>query len=152
MFVSIKRLIDSIVAEFRPSDGIDLGKDRIALQRLKEAAEKAKIELSSVLETDISLPFITADASGPRLCRCGFSGEVSSALVDDAAANPAAGDAGTEDAGVEAKKSMKCVLVGGMTRMPRMQRLVRVCSRGSPQGRESGRGCRDWCRSAGEAC
>ena len=61
-----QRLIDWIVAEFKKSDGIDLSKDRMALQRLKEAAEKAKMELSSVMETDINLPFITADQSGPR--------------------------------------------------------------------------------------
>jgi molecular chaperone DnaK len=61
-----QRIIDWMIAEFKKSDGIDLGKDRMALQRLKEAAEKAKIELSTVLETDINLPFITADASGPK--------------------------------------------------------------------------------------
>src|SRR5204862_1228081 len=61
-----QRVIDWMVAEFKKSDGIDLGKDRMAVQRLKEAAEKAKIELSTVMETDVNLPFITADASGPK--------------------------------------------------------------------------------------
>ena len=78
-----QRIIEWIIAEFRKSDGIDLGKDRMALQRLREAAEKAKMELSTVMETDISLPFITADASGPKHLSMKLTRAKFESLVDD---------------------------------------------------------------------
>ena len=78
-----QRVIDWMVAEFKKSDGIDLGKDRMALQRLKEAAEKAKIELSTVLETDVNLPFITADQSGPKHLQLKLTRAKFEQLVDD---------------------------------------------------------------------
>ena len=78
-----QKIIDWIIAEFKKSDGIDLSKDRMALQRLKEAAEKAKMELSSVMETDISLPFITADASGPKHLQMKLTRAKFEQLVDE---------------------------------------------------------------------
>ena len=78
-----QRVIDWMVAEFKKTDGVDLGKDRMALQRLKEAAEKAKIELSTVLETDINLPFITADQSGPKHLQMKLTRAKFEQLVDD---------------------------------------------------------------------
>ena len=121
-----KRVMDWIAEEFRKDQGIDLSKDRMALQRLKEAAEKAKMELSTVMETDINLPFITADASGPKhlnmkLTRARFEqmcedifqrsvGPVTQAL---------------RDAGVGPEKINEVVLVGGSTRIPRIQQIVK---------------------------
>src|SRR5256885_383623 len=78
-----QRIIDSIITEFKSSEGIDLGKDRMALQRLKESAEKAKMELSTGMETDINLPFITADASGPKHLQMKLSRAKLEQLVDD---------------------------------------------------------------------
>jgi molecular chaperone DnaK len=121
-----QRVIDWIAAEFKKSDGIDLGKDRMALQRLKEAGEKAKIELSSVIETDINLPFITADASGPRHLALKLSRAKLESLVDDLLQRTMAPlQQALIDAGVEAKNVDEVVLVGGMTRMPRIQQLVK---------------------------
>jgi molecular chaperone DnaK len=120
------RVIEWLVAEFKKSEGIDLGKDRLALQRLKEAAEKAKIELSSAMETDINLPFITADAGGPKHMQVKLSRAKLEQLVDDllqrtmAPVKQALGDAG-----VDPKKIDEVVLVGGSTRMPKVQQLVR---------------------------
>ncbi len=116
-----KRIIDWMVAEFKKSDGIDLSKDPMALQRLKEAAEKAKIELSTVKETTINLPFVTADASGPRhlnlsLTRAKFEG-----MVEDLVArcmNPV--KKAMADAKVSSTDIGEVVLVGGMTRMPKV--------------------------------
>ncbi|MES1254155.1 MAG: molecular chaperone DnaK [Acidobacteriota bacterium] len=121
-----QRVIDWIAAEFKKSDGIDLGKDRMALQRLKEAGEKAKIELSSVIETDINLPFITADASGPRHLALKLSRAKLESLVDDLLQRTMAPlKQALADAGVDAKNVDEVVLVGGMTRMPRIQELVK---------------------------
>src|SRR5476649_1102345 len=121
-----QRVIDWIAAEFKKSDGIDLSKDRMALQRLKEAGEKAKIELSSVSETDINLPFITADASGPRHLALKLSRAKLESLVDDLLQRTMAPlKQALSDAGVEAKNVDEVVLVGGMTRMPRIQQLVK---------------------------
>jgi molecular chaperone DnaK len=121
-----QRVIDWIAAEFKKSDGIDLSKDRMALQRLKEAGEKAKIELSSVIETDINLPFITADASGPRHLALKLSRAKLESLVDDLLQRTMAPlKQALNDAGVEAKNVDEVVLVGGMTRMPRIQQLVK---------------------------
>ncbi len=119
------RIIEWIVSEFKKSDGIDLSKDRMALQRLKEAAEKAKIELSSTLETDIHLPFITADQSGPKHLILKLSRARLEQLVDDLlqrSMGPVR--QALADAGVDPKKIDEVVLVGGMTRMPKIQQLV----------------------------
>jgi molecular chaperone DnaK len=121
-----QRVIDWIASEFKKSDGIDLTKDRMALQRLKEAAEKAKMELSSVMETDISLPFITADASGPKhlsmkLTRAKFEQLVEDLLQRTVGPTKQA----LADAGIDASKIDEVVLVGGSTRIPRVQSIVK---------------------------
>jgi len=121
-----QRVIEWIIAEFKKDEGIDLGKDRMALQRLKEAAEKAKMELSTVMETEINLPFITADASGPKhmvkkLTRAKFE-----QLVDDLLERTIGPTRqALADAGVEASKIDEVVLVGGSTRIPRVQQIVK---------------------------
>ena len=121
-----QRIVDWIATEFKKSDGIDLSKDRMALQRLKEAGEKAKIELSSVVETDINLPFITADASGPRHLALKLSRAKLESLVEDLLQRTMAPlKQALSDAGVDAKNIDEVVLVGGMTRMPRIQQLVK---------------------------
>ncbi len=121
-----QRVVDWIATEFKKSDGIDLSKDRMALQRLKEAGEKAKIELSSVIETDINLPFITADASGPRHLALRLSRAKLESLVDDLLQRTMAPlKQALSDAGVDAQHIDEVVLVGGMTRMPRIQQLVK---------------------------
>jgi molecular chaperone DnaK len=120
------RIIEWLVGEFKKSDGIDLGKDRMALQRLKEAAEKAKIELSSAMETDINLPFVTADASGPKHLQLRLSRARLEQLVDDLLQRTMAPvKQALADAGVDPKKIDEVVLVGGSTRMPKVQQLVR---------------------------
>ncbi len=121
-----QKVIDWIASEFKKSDGIDLTKDRMALQRLKEAAEKAKMELSSVMETDISLPFITADASGPKhlalkLTRARFEQLVEDLLQRTVGPTKQA----LSDAGVDPGKIDEVVLVGGSTRIPRVQAIVK---------------------------
>lgn len=121
-----KRVIDWIVEEFRKDQGIDLSKDRMALQRLKEAAEKAKMELSTVLETEINLPFITADASGPKhlslkLTRARF--EQMCEDIFQRSVGPV--KQALKDAGVEPAKIDEVVLVGGSTRIPRVQQIVK---------------------------
>jgi len=115
------RVIDYLADEFRKDQGIDLRKDKLALQRLKEAAEKAKIELSSSKETEINLPFITADASGPKHLVMKLSRAKLEALVDDLIAktlDPC--KAALKDAGVTAGEIQEVILVGGMTRMPKV--------------------------------
>ncbi len=119
-------IIEWIVAEFKRSDGIDLSKDRMALQRLKEAAEKAKMELSTVMETDINLPFITADQSGPKhlvmkLTRAKFEQLVENLLQRTVGPTKQA----MADAGLETSKIDEIVLVGGSTRVPRVQEIVK---------------------------
>jgi molecular chaperone DnaK len=119
-------IVDWIVDEFRKDQGIDLGKDRQALQRLKEAAEKAKMELSSVSETEINLPFITADASGPKhlamkISRAKFE-QLTSALTERLRGPVIQA---IKDAGLKASDIQEVVLVGGSTRMPVVQELVR---------------------------
>jgi molecular chaperone DnaK len=121
-----QRVIEWIVAEFKKSDGIDLGKDRMALQRLKEAAEKAKMELSTVMETDINLPFITADQTGPKhlqlkLTRAKFEQLVEDLLQKTVGPTKQA----LSDAGVDPSKIDEVVLVGGSTRIPRVQQIVK---------------------------
>jgi molecular chaperone DnaK len=121
-----QRVIDWMAAEFKKTDGIDLTKDRVALQRLKEAAEKAKIELSSLMETDINLPFITADQSGPRHLAMKLSRAKLEQLVDDLlqrTMEPVR--KAVADAGLDPSKIDEVVLVGGSTRMPKVQQLVK---------------------------
>ena len=122
-----QRVIDWMVAEFRKSDGIDLSKDRMALQRLKEAAEKAKIELSTVLETDINLPFVTADQSGPKHLQMKLTRAKFEQLVEDLLERSMAPvRQALQDAGVQPSDIDEVVLVGGSTRVPRIQQLVRT--------------------------
>jgi molecular chaperone DnaK len=121
-----QRIIDWIISEFKKSDGIDLGRDRMALQRLKEAAEKAKMELSTVTETDINLPFITADQSGPKHLSLKLSRSKFEQLVEDLiqkTVGPTKRALG--DAGLDPSKIDEVVLVGGSTRIPRVQQVVR---------------------------
>ena len=121
-----QRIIDWIAAEFKKTDGIDLTKDRVAVQRLKEAAEKAKIELSSALETEINLPFVTADASGPKHLAMKLTRAKLEQLVDDLlqrTMEPV--KKAIADAGLDPKKIDEVVLVGGSTRMPKVQQLVK---------------------------
>jgi molecular chaperone DnaK len=121
-----QRIIEWIVSEFKKSDGIDLGKDRMALQRLREAAEKAKMELSTVMETDINLPFITADASGPKHLQMKLTRAKFEQLVDDLLQKTVGPTKqALADAGLDASKIDEVVLVGGSTRIPRVQQIVR---------------------------
>src|SRR6188472_1386874 len=121
-----QRIIEWMVAEFKKSDGIDLSKDRMALQRLKEAAEKAKIELSTTLETDINLPFVTADATGPKHLQMKLSRAKFEQLVDDLLQRSMAPvKQALADAGVKPSDIDEVVLVGGSTRVPKIQQLVK---------------------------
>jgi molecular chaperone DnaK len=121
-----QRVVDWIADEFQREQGIDLRKDRMALQRLREAAEKAKIELSSTLKTDINLPFITADASGPKHLVLELTRAKLESLVADLIARtvPPCSSA-MKDAGISAKDVDEVVLVGGQTRMPKVQEQVK---------------------------
>src|SRR5712664_3869110 len=120
------RVIEWLVAEFKKAEGIDLSKDRMALQRLKEGAEKAKIELSTTMETDINLPFITADHTGPKHLQMKLSRAKLEQLVDDLLQRTMAPvKQALADAGVDPSKIDEVVLVGGSTRMPKVQQLVR---------------------------
>ncbi|HXH83137.1 MAG TPA: molecular chaperone DnaK, partial [Candidatus Tectomicrobia bacterium] len=121
-----QRVIDWIAEEFRKEHGIDLRKDRMALQRLKEAAEKAKVELSSTMQTEINLPFITADASGPKHLTMTLTRAKLEALVADLIERTLGPcRQAMQDAGVTAKDIDEVVLVGGQTRMPKVQEAVR---------------------------
>ncbi len=120
------RLVDYFADEFKREQGIDLRKDRLALQRLKEAAEKAKIELSSAVQTEINLPFITADASGPKHLTMKLTRGKLEALVDDLIQRTLSPlKACLKDAGVTPADIAEVVLVGGMTRMPKVQQVVK---------------------------
>src|SRR5216110_1204729 len=121
-----QRLMDWIIGEFKKDQGIDLSKDKMALQRLREAAEKAKMELSSVMETEINLPFITADASGPKhlilkLTRARFEQLVDDLLQRTVGPTKQA----LTDAGLDPSKIDEVVLVGGSTRIPKVQQIVK---------------------------
>jgi molecular chaperone DnaK len=121
-----QRIIDYIVTEFKKEQGVDLTKDVLALQRLKEAAEKAKIELSSSTQTDINLPYVTEDASGPKHLNIKLSRAKLEALVDDLierTMEPCR--IAIKDAGVKVTEIDDVILVGGMTRMPKVQEKVR---------------------------
>jgi molecular chaperone DnaK len=121
-----QRIIEWIGAEFKKSDGIDLSKDRMALQRLKEAAEKAKMELSTVMETDINLPFITADQSGPKHLQMKLTRAKLEQLVDDLLQKTVGPTKqALADAGLDPSKIDEVVLVGGSTRIPKVQQIVK---------------------------
>ena len=120
------RIIEWLVSEFKKTEGIDLSKDRMALQRLKEGAEKAKIELSTTMETDINLPFVTADHTGPKHLQMKLSRAKLEQLVDDLLERTMAPvKQALQDAGVDPNRIDEVVLVGGSTRMPKVQQLVR---------------------------
>ncbi len=121
-----QRIIDYIIEEFKKDSGADLSKDVLALQRLKEAAEKAKIELSSTTQTEINLPYITADASGPKHLNLKITRAKLEALVDDLierSLEPCR--IAIKDAGVKVSDIQDVILVGGMTRMPKVQEKVK---------------------------
>jgi molecular chaperone DnaK len=120
------RLVEYLATEFKKEQGIDLKGDKLALQRLKEAAEKAKIELSSSSQTEINLPFITADQSGPKHLTMKLSRAKFESLVDDLVQRTVAPcKAALKDAGIQAGEIDEVVLVGGMTRMPKVQEVVK---------------------------
>ena len=121
-----QRVMDYLVAEFKKDQGIDLRSDKMALQRLKEAAEKAKMELSTTMETDINLPFVTADASGPKHMNMKLSRAKLESLVEELI-NRVVGPCQTaiKDANLSTKDINEVILVGGMTRMPRVQQKVK---------------------------
>ncbi len=126
-----QRIVDWVAEEFRKEQGIDLRQDRQALQRLKEAAEKAKIELSSVLETEINLPFITADASGPKHLQIKLTRARLEQITDDLVERCRVPfEQALRDAKLSASEIDEVVLVGGATRMPMIQELVRKLSGG----------------------
>ena len=120
-----QRIIDYIAEQFKKENGIDLRTDKLALQRMKEAAEKAKIELSSAAQTDINLPFVTADASGPKHLNVKLTRSQFESIVDDLitkSIKPC--KAALKDAGVNASDIDEVILVGGMTRMPKIVEAV----------------------------
>jgi molecular chaperone DnaK len=120
------RIIQWLAAEFKKAEGIDLSRDRMALQRLKEGAEKAKIELSTAMETEINLPFVTADQTGPKHLQMKLSRAKLEQLVEDLLQRTMGPvKQALADSGVDPKTIDEVVLVGGSTRMPRVQQLVR---------------------------
>ncbi len=121
-----QRIIDYIIAEFKKEQGVDLSKDVLALQRLKEAAEKAKIELSNSAQTDINLPYITADASGPKHLNIKLTRAKLEALVEELIERTIAPcRTAIKDAGISVSDINDVILVGGMTRMPKVQEKVK---------------------------
>jgi molecular chaperone DnaK len=121
-----QRIIDFIITEFKKDSGVDLSKDVLALQRLKEAAEKAKIELSSTTGTDINLPYVTADASGPKHLNIKLNRAKLESLVDELIERTIAPcRTAIKDAGVSVSDINDVILVGGMTRMPKVQEKVK---------------------------
>jgi molecular chaperone DnaK len=128
-----QRIIEWIVTEFKKDQGIDLSRDRTALQRLKEAAEKAKIELSSVLETEISLPFITADATGPKHLQLKLTRSRMEQMIQDIldrTLKPC--ELAMRDAGISVERIDEVVLVGGSTRIPKVIQMVKSFFRRDP--------------------
>jgi molecular chaperone DnaK len=121
-----QKIIDFIITEFKKEQGVDLGKDVLALQRLKEAAEKAKIELSSSAQTDINLPYVTADASGPKHLNIKLTRAKLESLVEELIERTIAPcRTAIKDAGVKVSEIHDVILVGGMTRMPKVQEKVK---------------------------
>ena len=122
-----QRIIDFVIAEFKKDQGVDLSKDVLALQRLKEAAEKAKIELSSAQQTDLNLPYITADASGPKHLNLKITRAKLESLVEDLIERTIAPcRTAIKDAGVKVDEIDDVILVGGMSRMPKVQEMVKA--------------------------
>ncbi|MFM9928437.1 Hsp70 family protein, partial [Variovorax sp. H27-G14] len=122
-----QRIIDHVIAEFKKEQAVDLGKDVLALQRLKDAAEKAKIELSSSAQTDINLPYITADASGPKHLNIKLTRAKLESLVDELVERTIAPcRLAIKDAGISVNDINDVILVGGMTRMPKVQEKVKA--------------------------
>ncbi len=121
-----QKIIDWLIDEFKKSDGVDLGNDKQALQRLKDAAERAKIELSSAMETEISIPFITADAAGPKHLTLKLSRAKLEQLVDDLIQRTLKPmEQALKDSGIDKGSVAEVVLVGGMTRMPKVVEVVK---------------------------
>ncbi len=121
-----QRVIDWLITEFKKDQGIDLSQDKMALQRLKEAAEKAKIELSSTMETEINLPFVTADASGPKHMNYKLSRAKFEQMVDDLIERTRIPcEKAMKDAGLQISDIKEAILVGGSTRVPKVQELVK---------------------------
>src|SRR5690606_26026555 len=121
-----QRVIDWLVDEFRKEQGIDLSKDPMALQRLKEAAEKAKMELSTTMQTDINLPFITATQDGPKHLNVSLTRAKFEQLVDDLVQRTTAPmQKALKDAGLQASDIDEVILVGGSTRIPKIQQVVK---------------------------
>ena len=143
-----QKIIDFLVAEFKKSNGIDLSADKMAMQRLKEAAEKAKIELSGVQQTQINLPFITADATGPKHMDVTLTRPKFEELIRDLVESTAGPvNQALKDAGITADKLHKVLLVGGSTRVPAVQELVKRIT-----GKEPDRGINpDECVAIGAA-
>jgi molecular chaperone DnaK len=128
-----QRIIDWLVAEFKKDQGIDLSKDKMAMQRLKEAAEKAKVELSSTLETEINLPFITADASGPKHLSMKLTrGRFEQMVADLIEKTEGPCRQALQDSGLSPEQVNEAVLVGGSTRVPKVQELVKRLFRKEP--------------------
>src|ERR1700749_1485240 len=121
-----QRIIDWLITEFKREQGVDVSKDQMALQRLKEAAEKAKIELSTLLETEINLPFLTADATGPKHLTIKLTRARFEQMVDDILQRTVGPcKQAMQDAGLTPKDIDEVVLVGGSTRIPKVQQIVR---------------------------
>jgi len=121
-----QRIVDWLIAEFKKDQGLDMSKDRMVLQRLKEAAEKAKIELSSLMETEINLPFLTADASGPKHMNLKLTRSKLEQLMEDLVERSRGPVMrALDDAGLKPNQINEVVLVGGSTRVPKVQELVR---------------------------
>ena len=146
-----KRIVEYLADEFKKDNGIDLRNDRLALQRLKDAAEKVKIELSSTAQSDVNLPFITADQNGPKHLNIKLTRAKLEALVHDLIEKTIPPcRAALRDAGLQPSDIDEVVLVGGQTRMPKVQETVQKPVRPrAAQGSEPGRGGCDRCRHSG---
>ncbi|MDR6356964.1 molecular chaperone DnaK (HSP70) [Pseudomonas psychrotolerans] len=145
------RLIDYLVEEFKKESGMNLKGDPLAMQRLKEAAEKAKIELSSATQTDVNLPYITADASGPKHLNVKVSRAKLESLVEELVERTIEPcRTALKDSGLDVSDIHEVILVGGQTRMPLVQkRVADFLRQGSAQGRQPGRSRRHRCRHPG---
>lgn len=131
-----ERIVQWMVQEFKKDQGYDLGQDRMALQRLREAAEKAKVELSSTTETDVNLPFISADANGPKHLQMKLTRSKFEQMTEDLLKRcEAPFNSALKDAGISAKDLNEVILVGGSTRMPMVQDLVRRLTDGKEPNR-----------------
>eukprot|EP00913_Durusdinium_trenchii_P032633 g30545.t1 len=135
-------IVKFLVDEFKKSQGIDLGQDKLALQRLREAAEVAKVELSSKVQTDVNLPFITADQSGPKHMNIQMTRSKLEQIVDSYLQRTKAPcQACNKDAGVEPKEINEVLLVGGMTRMPKVMEIVQDIYQKEPRAAAGGAAC-----------